>query len=167
MSKEETWKYIEGYNNEYQVSTFGRIKSFKVYKKGTILKPRLSSRYAYVSLNSKTRYVHHLVAITFMSHIISSKNVVDHIDNNGQNNHINNLQIISNRENSSKERKDDKGGYKNQKKTSKYVGVYFDTGMNKWRADIKINNKKIYLGYYDCENDAYLAYKKRKEEENE
>jgi len=164
MSKEEIWKYIDGYGDEYQVSTFGNVKSFKVQKDGVILKPRMSSRYPYVSLNGKTRYVHHLVTITFMNHTVNKKTVVDHIDNDSQNNNIKNLQIISNRENSSKDRKGDIGGYKNRKKTSKYVGVYFDKGMSKWRADIKIEDKKIYLGYYDTEKDAYLAYEKRKEE---
>ena len=164
MNKEEVWRYIDGYDNKYQISTFGNVKSFKVYKQGIILKPRSSSRYAYVSLNGKTKYVHHLVATTFINHAINTKTVIDHIDNDGQDNHLNNLQVITNRENASKERKGEKGGYKNQKKTSKYVGVYFDKSMRKWRADIKINNKKTYLGHYELEEDAYLVYKKRKEE---
>ena len=36
----EEWKWIDGYEGEYQVSTKGNIKSFKKYKEGAILKPK-------------------------------------------------------------------------------------------------------------------------------
>ena len=97
--KMEIWKEITGYDGDYMISNFGRVKSFKRNKE-IILKPRKTSKYAYVSLNGKTRYIHHLVAIEFMNHTINRDIVIDHIDNNGQNNHIDNLQIISARDNS-------------------------------------------------------------------
>ncbi len=28
----EQWKDIEGYNGDYQISNYGRVKSFKLYK---------------------------------------------------------------------------------------------------------------------------------------
>ena len=47
---EETWKDIEGYNGDYQVSTFGRIKSFKQGAQGKILMPIIKEN-KYVKIN--------------------------------------------------------------------------------------------------------------------
>ena len=44
--------------------------------------------------------------------------------------------------------------------SSKYRGVCWHKASNKWRAQIQINNKTKYLGLFDNEEDAYLAYKK-------
>ena len=38
----EIWKDIEGYEGLYQVSSFGRVKSLKHYKKDKILKERVT-----------------------------------------------------------------------------------------------------------------------------
>lgn len=43
-------------------------------------------------------------------------------------------------------------------------GVYFHKGWGKFTAQIAINGKRKYLGCFDTELDAYLAYKKAKEE---
>ena len=40
--------------------------------------------------------------------------------------------------------------------TSKYKGVHWS--KNKWRATIEVNGKKIYLGFFDNEQDAAIAY---------
>lgn len=40
--------------------------------------------------------------------------------------------------------------------TSKYIGVRAE--RNKWRADIQINRRKKFLGYYDTEIAAAQAY---------
>jgi hypothetical protein len=50
---------------------------------------------------------------------------------------------------------------KNIKKTSKYLGVSWDKGKNKWLSQITINNKKVFLGRFNNEEDAYIAYKKQ------
>lgn len=75
--------------------------------------------------------------------------VVDHIDNDESNNKLSNLQIIPQRENASKDRKN---------KTSKYTGVSWDSSRGKWRAQIHIKGKTYALGRFDIEEDARDAY---------
>jgi CRISPR/Cas system-associated protein Cas7 (RAMP superfamily) len=107
----------------------------------------------------KTREVHQLVAEAFLGHVpCGYKLVVDHIDNNKLNNRVDNLQLISQRENASKNMIN---------KTSKYTGVYFDKSRNKYGSRIQINRENIFIGRFDCELKAHLAYQnKLKEIEN-
>ncbi len=152
----EIYKDIEGYEGHYQVSNLGNVKSFKNNKE-RILKPGIDTDgYKIVGLckngKQKTFKVHKLVAMTFLGHKRQGLNeVVDHIDNVKTNNRLDNLQLISHRENTSKDRK---GG------TSEYVGVCWDKSKNKWRSEIRIKGKSIFLGLFDDEYDAHLAYQK-------
>jgi hypothetical protein len=96
--------------------------------------------------------VHKLVAMAFLNHNPCGKNiVVDHIDNDKLNNKVSNLQIITARENLSK----DKKGC-----TSKYTGVSLHKTSKKWICHIRINGVKKHLGYFINEIDANNAYKK-------
>jgi len=151
----EIFKDIPGYEGIYHVSNFGNVKSLK-FEKETILKSYYNSGgYLQVSLwknkNRNKFTIHILVALAFMNHITdgTTKLVIDHIDNNKNNNSLNNLQIISHRENISKDRKSG---------TSKYIGVYWDRASNKWKASIGIEGKVKHLGYFENEIDASNAY---------
>ena len=42
--------------------------------------------------------------------------------------------------------------------SSKYRGVSWHKGHNKWRAEVRMEGKKVYLGHYDNEAEAALAY---------
>lgn len=42
-------------------------------------------------------------------------------------------------------------------------GIHWDTRDKKYKVQISINNKRRHLGYFDCPNEAYQAYKKAKE----
>lgn len=50
------------------------------------------------------------------------------------------------------------------KRTSKYLGVYFSTSKGKWCSHIDINKKTTYLGSFDNEYLAHLAYESKKRE---
>ena len=164
----EIWKDIPNYVNYYKVSNFGNVKSlnrFTIHKNGRInklkgkklSKLKDSTKYLNVGLNKKgikTRYgIHRLVASAFLGYNLKNRKgmVVDHIDNDPLNNKLNNLQVITHRENCSK---DKKGG------TSKYVGVGWRKDRGKWRAYYNIGTKSIHIGYFKSEHEAYLAYKK-------
>ena len=151
----ETWKDIPDYKGIYQVSNLGRIRSLK-FNKVKYLKRRLNlnGRYS-VNLYKQKRMISNnrvsvLIAKAFLNHTpCGHKLVVDHIDNNKLNDKLYNIQVITSRENLSK---DKKGG------TSKYTGVCWSKSVKKWKSEIRINGKKIYLGYYKKEQEAAQAY---------
>ena len=154
----ENWKDVLGYEGTYQVSDLGNVRSLDRVdskRKGRILKPTSDGRrYLHVclSLNGKqtTKKVHQLVAVAFLNHKpCGYKLVIDHIDNDTFNNKLENLQLISQRENSSKDRK---GG------TSKYAGVCLSLRENKFRATCHHNGKKVHLGYFNTELEASEVY---------
>ena len=109
-----------------------------------------------VNGKKKTIRTHLLIANAFFNHITNGcqKIVVDHIDNNKLNNNVDNLQLITNRENTSKNKIN---------KTSKYTGVYWDKARNKWHVEIRFGKIKKHLGRFDCELEASNAYLKAKE----
>ena len=85
----EIWKPVVGYEGLYEISSFGRVKSYKQSKKGKILKIfKDSNGYFRVTLNTNKQYsVHRLVAQTF---IPNPNNLpqVNHKDENKTNNII-------------------------------------------------------------------------------
>lgn len=48
----------------------------------------------------------------------------------------------------------------NKEKSSRFTGVTWNKNMNKWRACIFIEGKKLHLGYFYIEEDAANAYQK-------
>lgn len=161
---QEVWKDILGYEGLYQVSNIGRVKSierFRLNRWGTQTKVNekvLSSSittngYLTVKLYKhsvgKTFPIHVLVAIAFLNHIPDGHNiVVDHKDNDRTNNCKHNLQLITHRENSSK----DAIG------TSQYTGVSWNKEKRKWRSYIQVKSIRKHLGYFDTEIEAAKAY---------
>ena len=155
----EIWKDIIGYEGIYQVSNLGRVKSlnYNHTNKTQLLKQgKDSSGYFVVSLylsgNKTTKKVHQLVAIAFLNHVpCGFELVINHKDLNRLNNRANNLEIVTNRENSNK---------KHLKSSSQYTGVGWHKRDCKWMACIRINGRLKHLGYFINEYDAHLAYQK-------
>jgi len=100
----EIWKDIEEYNGDYQVSNFGRIKSFKYDKiSGNILKQNKNTKgYLKISLCeyniAKTKEIHRLEFKTFNNYKLKKGEVVHHIDKNLLNNILDNFQLMTNSE---------------------------------------------------------------------
>lgn len=149
--QQEIFKDIPEYEGIYQVSNLGKVKSLK-FNKEIILKPSKGrGDYLHVILSKnktqKTFKIHQLVAIVFLNHkSCGMKRIIDHIDNNPQNNNVNNLQITTNRENSSKDKKNP--CVKFCKRTSKFV------------LSIRIKDKNIHIGYFKDKEEADFYYKK-------
>jgi hypothetical protein len=152
----ETWKDIPSYEGIYQISDFGNVKSFK-YGKEKLLKPGTNGQgYLKVDLckegEMKTKSVHQLAAEVFLGHKSDGYNglIVDHKNNIKTDNRLENLQLVTARHNSSKDRKVG---------TSKYTGVHWNKATSKWKAQIQINGKVKYIGLFTCELAASQAYK--------
>lgn len=93
----EYWKDIPNYEGRYQVSNFGRIKSFVGKEK--ILKQRTTKKgYKKVGLcknkKQKQHRIHRLVAITFLPNNLNLPEV-NHIDGDKANNNLSNLEWCS------------------------------------------------------------------------
>ncbi len=77
--------------------------------------------------------------------------VVDHMDKDSTNNRLDNLQVISSRENSSKDQW-------RRNPSSFYTGVSYSSGKKKWEASISVNGKAFHLGYFNVESIAAQEY---------
>lgn len=95
----EQWEWISGYEGIYQISSYGRLKSFKKCKEGYILSEQNKNGwYLTVNLfdakgNRSTKRIHRLVAETYIGDIPTGYQV-HHKDGDKQNNHVENLEII-------------------------------------------------------------------------
>ena len=160
----EIWKDIKGYEGLYQVSNLGRVKSLSrktsngkgFFISREIIKKPTNNNKGYLQLllskdlKAKCFKVHKLVAIAFLNHTpCGMELVIDHINDNKLDNRVENLQIVTSRFNT----------YKTKVKySSKYKGVSWHKKANKWTASIHINGKGVYLGIFNCELAASLAY---------
>ena len=109
--QEEIWKDIEGYEGYYQVSNLGRVRSLDRYvqhrygssalRKGKIIKTQMNN-YPIVCLHKnsmyRTRYIHRLVAETFIPNPDNLPEV-DHIDCDRTNNRVDNLRWCTHQDN--------------------------------------------------------------------
>lgn len=108
----EEYKAIVGYENLYEVSNFGNVKSLpksdgngnreRLLKQEIMKTSSNTTNYRRVSLCKngvvKRFAVHRLVAQTFIQNECD-KPFVNHIDNNGENNNVSNLEWVTHSEN--------------------------------------------------------------------
>lgn len=148
----EVFKDVPNYEGIYQVSNLGNVKSLK-WKKEIIMKQRISSRYLAVNLRkeniSKNVKVHVLVAMAFLD-FKPNKQVltIDHKNGVRTDNRLENLQIVTQRENIQNYHKSRKG----------QIGADWHEQTKKWRSRIYINKSIVHLGLFEEEKDALKAY---------
>lgn len=165
----EIWKDIIGFEGYYQVSNMGRVKSlFRVVNKsnGRIMtfQPKILSlnkhyKNGYYSVflrvfdKAKRLSVHRLVGEYFLEPT-ENKTEINHLDYDKSNNVYTNLEWVNHTENQCHM-------HKNKIKTSKYTGVFIskDTKKRKYLAHICHNSKRINIGRFETEEEAYKARK--------
>ena len=153
---EEIWLPIIDLDNRYLISNKGRILSIErtinnngglMIKKEKILTHHIDKGYYKISLKNnlgirKTFLLHRIIAKCFLFDY--SENLkVNHKDGNKLNNKIENLEMISQRENVNHYY-----GFLNNRN----CGVY--KKRDKWVANISINNKTVYLGTFKNKEEA-------------
>lgn len=106
--------------------------------------------YIVVGINRK-RYQAHRVAWA-IHHGDWPNSDIDHINGNRADNRIVNLRLCDDSQNQCNVSK------KSGSFTSSYKGVGFHKGSKKWRARIRMRNKRVELGYFDTQEQAYAAY---------
>lgn len=101
---------------------------------------------------SKRRYLAHRLA-WLLSHGAWPEHSIDHANRIKTDNRIENLRYLTPSQQS-------QNTNINSRNVSGYRGVSWDSAVGKWRARIRVNNKKYSLGYFDDALDAYHAYLK-------
>ncbi|HSH53341.1 MAG TPA: HNH endonuclease [Bacteroidales bacterium] len=100
----EKWRILtfEGISDseKYEISNYGRIKSFKVDKTGTIINGSTLKGYKILNIklqNGKrtTKYIHKLAAELFIPKDNQRQEYVIHLDFDKSNNHIDNLRWVT------------------------------------------------------------------------
>jgi len=164
MSK-EIWKPVKGYEGLYQVSNLGRVKSLeRIVERSNGSKQTINERILKGVLNSakylhlnlcnqgviKSKLIHQLVAESFFNHKpCGHKLVVNHINFDRTDNRVQNLEIVTQRENTNQ---------KHLNSSSDYVGVCWNKSAKKWKAYIVVDGRLKYLGLFTDEYQAHLAY---------
>lgn len=112
VTLEEIWKDIPGYDQYYQISNLGRLRSKerivrnnkgKMLRPSKLLKPQENSR-GYLRFEFKVDgkiekfFIHRLVAMVFVLNP-ENKPHVNHIDSNPKNNRADNLEWVTHYEN--------------------------------------------------------------------
>lgn len=148
MDSDDTkWKML----GRYKINKNGLILGID----GSVLSPFLckSSGYYRIELRypndtPKKHSIHRLVAESFLENRKNDE-VVDHINGIKTDNRSKNLRWCSARENCK--------FY--WEKNKEQVGVSFDKAKNKFVSNIFINGKLFYIGNFELEKDAIIAYK--------
>lgn len=113
MNEFEIWKPVVGFEEQYEVSNFGKVRSVDRIQRrsngyvecdfrisGKVLKPYITGRgYPTVALGGKNVKVHRIVAEAFLKRDNYGKDEVNHIDGNKNNNRADNLEWVTGSEN--------------------------------------------------------------------
>ena len=133
-----------GYKAQVDDEDYERVNQFKWH-----VHPGTNNWYAirYVPGEGKNQLMHR-----FVLNLTNSSTRVDHSpDPSGLNNQRSNIRIASSQTNNYNRRL-------NTDNTSGFKGVTWHSQAKKWRATIKVNQKKLSLGYFTNPKDAAKAY---------
>lgn len=148
-------KQIEGYN-AYQINEKGEVYSTK-WGKPRKLKPQKASQskkgYLQVRLYDgsgklgKLQYVHRLVYTHFVGEIPKGKEI-DHIDGDTTNNSVDNIQLLTHRNNMIKYNRKNQGGTLLRDKRDELIKDYEELGTfnklaEKWGVSITAVNRVV------------------------
>lgn len=122
---------------------------FKYRNSGRTVDNRNQSGYVRVSIDGK-RYLAHRLAWIWCNGDIPEGMEIDHINQVKHDNRIVNLRLGTSRDN-----KRNRALQSNN--TTGINGVSYDKKNNAYEANIKVDGKKVFLGYYDTEAEAKAA----------
>lgn len=168
----EQYKTIDGFST-YQISNLGNVKSInnsknKLLKQEIIHRNHTNYRRVTLSKNGITQrfQVHRLVAQAFIENI-ENKPLINHIDNNGENNCINNLEWVTHEENMIHAQKQGrlfkaqsaagkKAGIITKEKANENEKLLYNTQFGNWlvigKSSIKSKRRKVECKCLLCNN---------------
>ena len=104
----------------------------------------------------KVQHMHREIMRRQLQRDLMQVEEVDHINGNTFDNRRCNLRIATRLQNCANRTK--QKTYKGKKTTSKYKGVSWHRVTQKWRADIRVQTKRLWLGIFEDEIEAAQAY---------
>jgi len=124
---------------------------WKINRRGNKVKGNVAgykTPYGYVAIriNKKLYLAHRLIYIYFKGS--TNGKYIDHINRNPNDNRIENLRLVTQQENSF---------------NSNAKGYTWDKKSEKWKTQISVNRKNVYVETFDTELEAREAYLKAKE----
>ena len=106
---------------------------------------KLHDGYKCPRISKKDVRQHRIIASAFLGLDINNINIqVDHINGIRHDNRLENLRLVTNQQNSFN--------------ATNTKGYSWNKLSNKWQSQIYINNKQIYLGCFEFEEEAHQAY---------
>jgi len=153
----EIWKPIPNYEGFYEASDFGRIRSLDRIdragrmRKGIVLKKNIRARgYCYVTLQLdgavKVCREHRLIMLAFCG---ESSLQVDHINGDASDNRLENLEYVTNRENTRRGKSSDK----KPSRICRYRNIR--KNKNRFAPEIQVNGKTPWLGSFKTQEEAF------------
>jgi len=109
--------------------------------------------YRRVRVDGKYYYVHRLTWFIVTGKEVPEDLFIDHIDGDRLNNSIDNLRLATSLENQYNKARQTNG-------SSNYKGVWYDSIKSCWKASIRFQGKRHYIGQFNTELEAALAYEK-------
>lgn len=148
MITQEELKELLEYDENTGIFTWKISTNFKI-KIGDIAGSLQIRGYRQITINKK-RYLAHRLAWLYV-YGEWSKGQIDHINGIRDDNRIENLRVVTPRENN-----------QNQKchRDGKLVGATYSKSSKKWQAAIRVKGKLKHLGCYNTELEAHEAYLK-------
>lgn len=152
---EEIWKPIKNFEDRYEISNFGNIKTLKPwYNKTNGYKKKRLNKYGYLRTNlyngsGKTipTEIHKLVATHFLENP-NNYTEINHKDENKLNNRVDNLEwctvTYNNRYSSKKGKKHHRGGVNQYDLQHNFIKYW--KSMKLAEKELKITKGKIYYG---------------------
>lgn len=152
MITQEYLKSVLHYNEITGVFTW-KVSNSKKLKVGSIAGWYNTRGYVQITIKNK-KYTAHRLAWLYM-YGTDPKAQIDHVNGNKEDNRIDNLREVNNREN-------------NQNKTvhrnGRLVGYSLHKNTKKYQARVNVNKKVIHIGLYNTPQEAHEAYVKKLKE---
>ena len=147
-------KHLFDYDKETGNLIWKKTRANGKVKKGDIAGSMQTAGYLGVRINSKLYLAHRLI---FLMHKGYLPKTLDHINGDRLDNRIENLRAVTASQNQHNRKI-------NSNSTSGYKGVSYYKQTNKWCARIRLESKRINLGYYNTPEEADAVVRKAREE---
>lgn len=128
------------------------FRDFAGHRVGCVKKDGKNLYYIYLKLNGRHYYAHQIIWALNYGYYASA---IDHVDGDGLNNDLVNLEETDNTKNG-------RNKQRSSINTSGYTGVYWNKNAEKWQASVWIDGKCKHLGVFtDVEVAAKVAKQAR------